>query len=190
MTLDSNVPPVGTSPCTTPVRGCVSSIAAGASCDSAIFPSNGQTFSRVRGRVIAYQKGTGEALHSAVIRRLGLDSYYVDGISLTYGAAGSRQHIWTFAASYYETDPDYDPRFNCACTNININWPDQSLHLLETITFVILPTLDQGLTKQKYIQKILYGMVMGVVPLIPAVSSTTPHGSAPHFLNLPQMTSS
>ena len=32
---------------TTPVRGCVSSIASGGSCDSAIFPFNGQNYSRV-----------------------------------------------------------------------------------------------------------------------------------------------
>ena len=28
---------------------------------------------------------------------------YIDGVSLTHGAAGSRQHIWSFAAARYET---------------------------------------------------------------------------------------
>ena len=29
-----------------------------------------------------------------------IDSPYVDGVSITHGASGSRQHVWTFAASY------------------------------------------------------------------------------------------
>ena len=32
----------------------------------------------------------------------GIDGYYVDGVSLTHGGAGSRQHIWTFAAGITE----------------------------------------------------------------------------------------
>ena len=36
----------------------------------------------------------------------GIDSYYVDGVSLTYGGAGSRQHIWTFAAGITESQTD------------------------------------------------------------------------------------
>ena len=35
-----------------------------------------------------------------------IDSYYVDGISITHGPPGSRQHVWTFAASY---QPGYCP---------------------------------------------------------------------------------
>ena len=35
---------------------------------------------------------------------LGIDSYYVDGVSLTHGGAGSRQHIWTFAAGLSEVN--------------------------------------------------------------------------------------
>ena len=29
---------------------------------------------------------------------------YIDGVSLTHGAAGSRQHIWSFVAALYEDD--------------------------------------------------------------------------------------
>ena len=108
---------------TTPVRGCISSIASAHSCDSAIFPSNGQTYSHVCGRVNAYQQATNEAFYPALSRGQGLEGYYVDGVSLTHGAAGSRQHIWTFAVALYETDPNYDPEWNCACTNINENGP-------------------------------------------------------------------
>ena len=108
---------------TTPVRGCVSSNSA-ASCVSTIFSSIGQTYSHVCGRVTAYQQGTTDAFYPAP-RGQGLESYYVDGVSFTHGAAGSRQHIWTFAAAHYETDPNYNPQFNCACTNIDVNWTFQ-----------------------------------------------------------------
>ena len=47
--------------------------------------------------------------------------------SCTHGAPGSRQHIWTFAATFYETsDPALVPNdlgWNCACTNTEVNWP-------------------------------------------------------------------
>ena len=46
----------------------------------------------------------------------------------------------------------------------------KSLHLSETITSVILATLDLDIATLKYIQKTLYGMVRGVVLLIPAVN--------------------
>ena len=32
----------------------------------------------------------------------GINSYYVDGVSLTHGAAGRHQHIWTFVAGVTE----------------------------------------------------------------------------------------
>ena len=54
-----------------------------------------------------------------------VDDLYVDGISLTHGAAGSRQHIWTFAAALYETDPNLHPGYVCPCTNTDVDWPYQ-----------------------------------------------------------------
>ena len=33
--------------------------------------------------------------------RQDIDGYYVDGLSLTHGAPGSRQHIWTFASGLF-----------------------------------------------------------------------------------------
>ena len=50
---------------------------------------------RVCGRIIAYQTGgTGVFGYHAAGR--GIDSYYVYGVSVTYGAP--RNHIWTLAA--------------------------------------------------------------------------------------------
>ena len=47
---------------------------------------------------------------------------YVDGVSVTHGPAGSRQHIWTFAAALYDDDPNYCVPCNCPCTNTRYNW--------------------------------------------------------------------
>ena len=108
---------------TSPLRGCVPSTS-DATCDSAIFPTNGQTYSRVCGRVNAYQQGSPDAFHLDA-GTSSLEEAYVDGVSLTHGAAGSRKHIWTFAASVYETNNDYNPQWNCACTNTDKDWPYQ-----------------------------------------------------------------
>ena len=51
------------------------------------------------GRIRGYQFGATSAFHySSLI----IDGYYVDGVSLTHGAAGNQQHIWTFAAGLSE----------------------------------------------------------------------------------------
>ena len=109
---------------TTPVRGCGRRSTV-ASCDSTVFPSNGISYSRVCGRIDAIQHGAPGAFHLTTNANPGLEGIYIEGISLTHGVAGSRQHIWTFAAALYETDPSYAPVFNCPCTNTNINWPYQ-----------------------------------------------------------------
>ena len=66
------------------------------SCDSVTFSTNGTCYSQVCGRVIGYQYRAPDAFHSNSI-----DSYYVDGISITRGSP--RQHIWSLAAGFYES---------------------------------------------------------------------------------------
>ena len=105
---------------TSPVRGGVSSVTSGPSCDSVILPSNGKLYSRVCGRVNAYQKGSTNGLEHSFTYSPGLEGVYVDGVSLTHGAPGSRQHIWTFIASAYETGANND--YMCPCTS-TAPWP-------------------------------------------------------------------
>ncbi len=100
-----------------PVRGCDRLVS---NCDSVTFPSNGQSYSRVCGRVIGYQRGTTDAFNGG-----SLEGAYLDGVSITHGAAGSRQHIWSFVAALHDADPSYSSSFVCRCTNINQNWPYQ-----------------------------------------------------------------
>ena len=110
---------------TSPVRGCNRGSTV-PSCNSATFTSSLPSYSRVCGRVIAYHSGAPEAFGPSVTgSNPGLDGFYMDGVSITHGAPTQRQHIWSFAVSHYETDTNYDGRWNCACTNTNFNWPYQ-----------------------------------------------------------------
>ena len=112
-----------------PVRGCGRSSAAAEMCDSAFFSSGGQSYSRVCGRLNAYQRGSPDAFDPSNLGfganpNPGVEGVYIDGVSLTHGAAGSRQHIWTFAAAAFQTPPNTaHVRFTCPCTVDD--WPNE-----------------------------------------------------------------
>ena len=109
-----------------PVRGCGRQITESFSCDSVIFPLHVRSYSEVCGRIIAYQKGTTDAFHNSVSAGYtSIEAAYLDGVSLTHGRAGSRQHIWSFAAALYDQGSSYFTNSNCACTNTQYNWPYQ-----------------------------------------------------------------
>ena len=117
--------PSGFTLITEPVRGCRRAPGEPASCKSVVFSSGGQLYSRVCGRVNGYQKGTTDTFYFPAGLH-GLEEIYVDGVSLTHGAPGSRQHIWTFANAFAETEfPSYRPYNNCPCTNTEQDWPYQ-----------------------------------------------------------------
>ena len=83
----------------------------GPGCSSTVFPVQGVQYSRVCGKIIGYQQKTPDAFRRG---QTTIDSYYVDGISLTHGSP--RKHIWTFAAALHEYS-SY-PQGVCPCTNI------------------------------------------------------------------------
>ena len=80
-------------------------------CSSTSFSAGGLPYSHVCGRIRGYQVGAtggfGYALND-------INSSYVDGVSLTHGATGNRQHIWTFAVGASEVTTRY-PSFGCPC---------------------------------------------------------------------------
>ena len=75
-------------------------------CQSAVYPSNGISYSRVCGRAIGYQKGSTGAFSSSN----SIDQAFVDGVILTRG--NPRKHIWTFAVALSETSL---PDKGCPC---------------------------------------------------------------------------
>lgn len=92
------------------IRTCGRSAAAGdVSCDSITFPVN-KVYQRVCGKIIAFQFGAANGFSTTISN---LEGAYVSGVSLTYGAASSRNHIWTFAAGRAEGDRN-DAR-SCPC---------------------------------------------------------------------------
>ena len=97
---------------TQPVRSCTRSTTAGAATDSAIFPANGQSYSHVCGRINAFQKGIPDAFFAGNNLGVNLEGAYVDGVSLTHGQPGSRQHIWTFVAA-----SGVNANHSCSCLN-------------------------------------------------------------------------
>ena len=91
-------------------------------CDSIFYPSRDIQYSKVCGRVRAYQYGSPVAfapyyhgkVYGSVYGGLGttIDSNYVGGMSITHGES-PRKHIWTFEAAMRETLSDIHV---CPCT--------------------------------------------------------------------------
>ena len=69
-------------------------------CSSTTFDVGSLPYSQVCGRIKGYQFG-----YTLAFNHRGIDGQYVDGVSLTHGRSGSREHIWTFAAGLAESDP-------------------------------------------------------------------------------------
>ena len=90
-------------------------------CDSATFPVRGGEYTRICGRIRAYQWGNPDAFQNYHLGRVTtIDGAYVEGVSVTHGTP--RNHIWTFADGVSEGDPTYPSV--CPCdTSINIHVP-------------------------------------------------------------------
>ena len=96
-------------------RTCGRSLTTEGECSSTTFSVGGLQYSRVCGRIRGYQFGGPDAFYR---HTEGIDSYYVDGVSLTHGGAGNRQHIWTFTAGLTEVDTNFLSN-RCPCDTHN-----------------------------------------------------------------------
>ena len=75
-------------------------------CDSATFPVRGGEYTRVCGRIRAYQWGLPEAFVNYHRGRVTtIDGVYAEGVSVTHGTP--RNHIWTFAAGASQSNPTW-----------------------------------------------------------------------------------
>ena len=83
-------------------------------CSSTVFPVQGIQYSQVCGKIIGYQQRTPDAFYPYNHGQTTIDSYYVDGISVTHGSS-PRKHIWTFAAAVHEYNSGWQSV--CPCTN-------------------------------------------------------------------------
>ena len=79
-----------------------------ASCSSVTFPTEGMRYSKICGQAVGYQYYSMDAFHGPK----DINSYYVDGMSITYGSP--RKHIWTYAVGLSD-DHNYNGNYNCPC---------------------------------------------------------------------------
>ena len=64
------------------------------------------------GRFRGYQIGSPDAffkINDAITTSI--ETYYVDGVTVTYGSPGSRHHVYTYAAALFETNSEN----SCPC---------------------------------------------------------------------------
>ena len=105
MTNTSQQCPSGLALTTYSKRTCGRTSSLGGRCNTTSFSVGGMAYSRVCGRIIGYQFGVSYAFYRYTTGQFTtIESQYVDGVSLTHGAPGARQHIWTFAAGLTEID--------------------------------------------------------------------------------------
>ena len=79
-----------------------------ASCVSVQFPSNGISYSQICGRVTGYQYGNTNGIDDSY--RDDLNSYYLEGVSITRGSP--RQHVWSLIAGNSELTSS---SWSCPC---------------------------------------------------------------------------
>ena len=107
---------------TSPIRGCGRTNRHYIRCDSVIYPVHGRTYSRVCGRVLAYQTGRATAFYNVIVlNQNSLELAYLNGVSLTHGPPGSRQHIWSFVNADHDRAA-YIASIVCPCNFVGGNW--------------------------------------------------------------------
>ena len=107
---------------TSPIRACGNGqTSPNGGCGSVIYPAYGLRYTRVCGRVIGYQHSDTVAF-DGLIKRATIEQQYLDGVSITHGGAGSRQHIWSFASAFGDAFVAQQPHSSCSCSSSN-NWP-------------------------------------------------------------------
>ena len=88
-----------------PVRGCVG---VHSSCHSAFSDDIRNKYSKVCGRIIGEGTTSPDAFFRYLTDQNTIEGNYLDGVSVTHGASGTRTHIWTFGTGH---------RNRCPCDN-------------------------------------------------------------------------
>ena len=87
----------------------------GEGCDSVRIRTHGWRYRRVCGRFRGYQIGSPDAFSVCCgSRKNTIEDAYVDGISITHGVPGNRQHIFTYAAGLVSS-PSGNVQCSCPC---------------------------------------------------------------------------
>ena len=127
-------------------------------------------------RLRGYQFGATDAF---IYSAQGIDSYYVEGVSLTHGGAGRRQHIWTFAAGLSEGTPAIISLITAVL--VIQETMTVSPHLLEMISFVRAALTQTGIFRLYSLLMMSSEMVKTVIP--PAQQSSMVYKDPTHCNN-------
>ena len=98
------------------VRACGRPQSSSGSCASIKILSNDISYSEVCGRVVGYQYGSTDAVHSYITYKSNNDinSFYMDGVSITHGFY--RQHVWTLLSGINGvSNLNHDASYRCPC---------------------------------------------------------------------------
>ena len=108
------------------VRTCGRPTSSGPSCPAVFFSTGSLQYSRVCGRAIGFQDGSTDGFQrfgeQADSYTMSVDSFYVDGLSVTHGGV-PRTHIWTYAVGATESNNDMNYSTDCPCTNSTNAFP-------------------------------------------------------------------
>ena len=85
-----------------PIASCEKKGSANVPCDSMNITTDGARYQKVCGRFSGHQVGTPDAFNGVAGLEWSLETYYVDGVSITYGSPGNRHHVYTYAAGVTE----------------------------------------------------------------------------------------
>ena len=91
------------------IRGCGGSYR---SCQSAFSNEINTAYNKVCGRIIGTGSETPDVFLRLISGQTTIEDNYLDGVSVTHGAPGSRTHIWSFGAGHLS--PSHSP---CPCEN-------------------------------------------------------------------------
>ena len=84
----------------------------GKACDTVTIGTSGASYQTICGRFRGYQVGSPDGFVQFHSDDKTVEGNYVDGISITYGLPGKRQHLFTYAAGLFETPSSQN---GCPC---------------------------------------------------------------------------
>ena len=107
------------------------------------------------------------------VNRQNIDGGYVCGLSLTHGAPGSRQHIWTFASGRLSLE-----MYRSKELDVHVIMATPTPHLLLwAMTISVRVFLLSHILNVSSIQMLCSGMARFVMVVAHVASSTIHHGS-------------
>jgi hypothetical protein len=110
MTKDGAQCPTNLRTITSPKNLCTRRVSSTASCSSVTFPTEGLRYSKICGQAVGYQYASMDTFAGPK----DINSYYVNGMSITYGSP--RKHVWTYAVGLSD-DGNY-AAYNCPCAKV------------------------------------------------------------------------